>query len=159
MENPEEAEFLLNTGPDDLAEPDDPAAYDPLLRQCLTAKLPMICANPDLEVIRGGRRIICAGALALRYEDWGGKVILRGKPDPAIYPPVLAMLGVTAARALAVGDSLRTDLAGARAAGIDGAFVLSGIHQFTEPQARAEAAAIGLHPVAILPGFMWDIAS
>jgi HAD superfamily hydrolase (TIGR01459 family) len=159
MGRPEEAEFLINTGPDDLAEPDDPTVYDGLLKQCLAASLPMICANPDLEVIRGGRRIICAGALALRYAEWGGKVIMRGKPDPAIYPPVLDMLGTTAARALAVGDSLRTDLAGAKAAGIDGAFVLSGIHQFTETEARAEASAIGLHPVAILPGFMWEIAS
>ncbi len=158
VDKPEEAEFLINTGPDDLAEPDDPAVYDEFLKQCLAAKLPMICANPDLEVIRGGRRIICAGALALRYQEWGGKVILRGKPDPTIYSPVLEMLGIPARRALAVGDSLRTDLAGAKAAGIDGAFVLSGIHQFTEPQARAEAHAIGLRPVAILPGFMWDIA-
>jgi HAD superfamily hydrolase (TIGR01459 family) len=156
VEKPEEAEFLINTGPDDLTEPDDPAAYDALLTQCLAVNLPMICANPDLEVIRGGRRIICAGALAARYAEWGGQVILRGKPDPAIYPPVLEMLGTTAARALAVGDSLRTDLAGAKAAGIDGVFVLSGIHQFTETEARAEAAAIGLNPVAILPGFMWN---
>ena len=157
-EAPETADFLLNTGPDDLAAPDDPTAFDGLLRRCLAAGLPMICANPDLEVIRGGARIICAGALAERYQSWGGRVILRGKPDPAIYKPVLEMLGIPAGRALAVGDSLRTDLAGARAAGIDGVFVLSGIHEFTMEQAAVEAAAAGLVPVAILPGFVWKVA-
>lgn len=155
VEHPRDAEFLLNTGPDDLVAPDDPAAFDDLLDQALAAGLPMVCANPDLEVIRGGQRIICAGALAARYAAAGGAVILRGKPDPAIYRPVLAMLKTRAADTLAVGDSLRTDLAGAHAAGIDGVFVLSGIHEFTVAEASAEAGNLGFSPVAILPGFRW----
>ncbi|MCU4158973.1 TIGR01459 family HAD-type hydrolase [Acidiphilium sp. AL] len=152
---PAEADFLLNTGPDDLAPQDDPAAFDDVLAESLATGLPMVCANPDLEVIRDGRRIVCAGALAERYAAQGGRVILRGKPDPAIYPPTLALLGTDRARSVAVGDSLRTDLAGAKAAGIDGVFVLSGIHTLTMAQASAAAADEGLAPVAILPGFAW----
>ncbi len=119
----------------------------------------MICANPDLEVIRGGVRVICAGALALRYEQLGGAVRWLGKPDPAIYAPVLAMLGTEPARTLAVGDSLRTDIAGAAAAGLDSCWVLGGIHGEAlgddHGAAAAEAAAAGLRPVAVMPRFVW----
>jgi ribonucleotide monophosphatase NagD (HAD superfamily) len=56
---------------------------------------------------------------------------------------------------LAVGDSLRTDMAGAKAAGIDACWVLSGIHVSRPGHAPAEAAAAGIHPVAILSSFSW----
>jgi HAD superfamily hydrolase (TIGR01459 family) len=115
----------------------------------------MLCANPDLEVVRDGERIICAGALAQVYAARGGAVIQRGKPDPAIYGPTLALLGMDASRVLAIGDSLRTDIAGAKAAGIDSCWVLSGIHALDASAAPAEAAQAGLFPVAILPGFRW----
>ncbi|GBR76248.1 TIGR01459 family HAD-type hydrolase [Acidiphilium acidophilum] len=152
---PADAEFLLNTGPDDLSAQDDPAIFDVLLAESLKAGLPMVCANPDLEVIRDGRRIICAGLLAERYASWGGRVILRGKPDPAVYAPTLAMLGTARARTVAFGDSLRTDIAGAQAAGIDSVLVLTGIHTATPEQARRDCAQAMLDPVAILPGFIW----
>ncbi|MDE8349512.1 MAG: TIGR01459 family HAD-type hydrolase [Acidocella sp.] len=149
------ADFILNTGPDDYLGPDDPSVYEPALNAGLAARLPMVCANPDLEVIRDGKRIICAGILAQWYEARGGKVIQRGKPDPAIYAPTLAMLGTARARTLVVGDSLRTDIAGAKAAGIDSCWVLSGIHALHAEAAPAEAARAGLAPVAILPAFNW----
>ncbi|MBU6425371.1 MAG: TIGR01459 family HAD-type hydrolase [Rhodospirillales bacterium] len=152
---PEDADFVLNTGPDDDLGPHNAELYRPVLDACLKAGLPMICANPDLEVIKGGTRIICAGYLAQLYEADGGRVIQRGKPDPAIYKPTIAMLGTSAARSMAVGDSLRTDITGAAAAGIDSCWVLSGIHALHPEAAPAEAAASGLSPVAILPGFSW----
>ena len=152
---PEVADFVLNTGPDDDLGPHDPELYRPVLDACLQAGLPMICANPDLEVLKGGERIICAGYLAQLYAADGGKVIQRGKPDVAIYKPTLALLGTSAARTLAIGDSLRTDIAGAKAAGIDSCWVLSGIHALHPEQAPAEATASGLSPTAILPGFAW----
>jgi HAD superfamily hydrolase (TIGR01459 family) len=146
---------MLNTGPDDLLGPDDPAIYAPVLGAALAAGLPMICANPDLEVVRDGKRIICAGLLAQNYAAQGGLVINRGKPDPAIYGPTLAMLGTPKTRTLAVGDSLRTDIAGAAAAGIDACWVLSGIHALHPEHAPAEAGAAGLNPMAILTRFNW----
>ncbi|MGC8531293.1 MAG: TIGR01459 family HAD-type hydrolase [Acidiphilium sp.] len=155
VERAEQADFLLNTGPDDLAGENDPAAYDDVLNAALAAGLPMVCANPDLEVVRAGKRIICAGLLAGIYAARGGAVITRGKPDPAIYGPTLAMLGTRRQRTLAVGDSLRTDIAGAKAAGIDSVLILAGIHSFTPEQAQAACASAGLSPVAILPAFTW----
>ena len=156
---PEQASFVLNTGPDDERSPTDPAAYDDELRACLAAGLPMVCANPDLEVIRGGVRVIWAGLLPRRYEALGGQARWVGKPDAAIYRPVLAMLGVAPARVLAVGDSLRTDIAGAAGAGIPSCWVLGGIHAAElhgDRQAAATAARqAGLAPVAAVPAFVW----
>lgn len=153
--DPATADFVLNTGPDDNLGPHDASLYQPALDACLRAGLPMICANPDLEVMKGGERIICAGYLAQLYAAAGGKVIQRGKPDPAIYKPTLAMLGTARNRTLAVGDALRTDIEGAKAAGIDSCWVLSGIHATHPDQAPAEAAAQGLSPVSILAGLAW----
>jgi len=161
VESPGEASFVLNTGPDDHAGPGSMADFEDMLQECRRAGLPMICANPDLEVIRGGIRVICAGALAARYEAIGGEVRSLGKPDPAIYGPVMAMLGTPRGRTLAVGDSLRTDIAGAAAAGLDSCWVLGGIHGEAlgndegGETAMAEAKAAGLSPVAIVRAFTW----
>jgi HAD superfamily hydrolase (TIGR01459 family) len=156
---PKDADFLLNTGPDDRHNPTDPAAYDGELAMARQIGLPMVCANPDLEVVRGGRLVICAGLLAKRYEAAGGVVRWVGKPDAAIYRPVLAMLGVEKRQVLAVGDSLRTDIAGATGVGIDACWVLGGIHADrlagSAEAAERAARAAGLAPVALLPEFRW----
>ena len=158
VDTPAQADFLLNTGPDDHRSPTDVGEFEDTLQDCARHALPMICANPDLEVIRGGERVICAGALAARYEQMGGAVRSLGKPDPAIYVPVLAMLGTAKAATLAVGDSLRTDIAGATNAGIDSCWVLGGIHGEAlgdGTHAGREAAEAGLAPVAMVRSFAW----
>jgi HAD superfamily hydrolase (TIGR01459 family) len=155
VDDPAAADFLLNTGPDDILGPQDPDLYAPVLKAALQAGIPMVCANPDLEVVRDGVRIICAGLLAEYYKADGGTVIQRGKPDPAIYTPTLAMLGTSRERTLAIGDSLRTDIAGAKAAGIASCWVLSGIHALHPEAAPEEAAQMDLMPVSILPSFIW----
>jgi HAD superfamily hydrolase (TIGR01459 family) len=154
VEAPEAASFVLNTGLDDPYAETDGAVYDPLLRACAARRLPMICANPDLEIIRDGVRLLCAGILAQRYQALGGEVRSLGKPDPTIYGPVMERLGLPRSRILAVGDGLRTDIAGAQAAGIDSCWVLGGIHSHeSDPLGTAQAA--GLAPVAAIPAFVW----
>ncbi len=94
----------------------------------------MVCANPDLVVERGAERFYCAGAIADLYAATGGDVLYTGKPHRPIYDAALAkaagVRGASAepARTLAIGDSLRTDMSGAQALGIDGVFVSGGIH-------------------------------
>ncbi|HKM63243.1 MAG TPA: TIGR01459 family HAD-type hydrolase [Acidisphaera sp.] len=151
---PAAATFLLNTGPDDERDPTDMTAFEDELQACLRAGLPMVCANPDLEVIRGGVRVLCAGALAARYQVLGGAVRSIGKPDPAIYELVFALLDLPGDRVLAVGDSLRTDIAGAAAAGISAVWVLGGIDG--DPDAPdTPARQAGAEPVAAIHGFVW----
>ena len=157
---PAEAEFLVNTGPDDgVADPGALDAFVPELDACLDAGLPMICANPDLVVMRDGVRILCAGSLARYYQGRGGEVVSLGKPDPAIYVRALEMLAVPAARVLAIGDSLHTDIGGAAGAAIDSLWVLGGIHAAAlagdDAAASAEAAAQGLRPKAMIERLTW----
>ena len=164
VETPAQADFVLNTGPDDHSNPSDINEFEPVLQACREHELPMICANPDLEVIRGGVRVLCAGSLAVRYGELGGDVRSLGKQDPAIYQPVLAQLALPKHRVLAVGDSLRTDIAGAISAGLDVCWVLDGLHgeglrradgAYDPGEVAAEARAHGLAPVAAMARFSW----
>lgn len=159
-----EADFILNTGPID---PDgDLPPLEPLLHEALERRLPMICANPDLIVMRGGAREICAGAVAARYEALGGEVQYHGKPYRKIYDTCFELLGhPERARVCAVGDSLHTDIAGANAIGIDSILVTGGIHgetlgvrmgQRPDPEALAELCRREEQvPSAALPEFRW----
>jgi HAD superfamily hydrolase (TIGR01459 family) len=166
LDSAEEAEFILNTGPagwDDTIED-----FAPLLRRCLARQLSMVCANPDLVVMNGAKLALCAGALAQWYEQEGGYVRWHGKPYRSVYDTCLTVLGIADhTRILAVGDSLRTDIAGAAAAGLDSLFIAGGIHaeEFgieagtdRDPDlTRLQAALVagGLQPVAVAPHFRW----
>jgi len=151
-----DAEFILNTGPDDERDPTDVAAFDVELTEGIVRGLPMLCANPDLEVIRGGRRIICAGALAERYQAMGGEVTLVGKPGALIYQAALAKIGLPKDEVLAVGDSLRTDVAGAAAFGIDNVWVLAGIHGLSSSRDVASIATEAkVEPTFVVDRFNW----
>lgn len=159
---PEAADFILNTGP---AEWEDTVAdYAPVLAAAQRRDLPMVCANPDLVVIHAGKPALCAGALAEHYEAIGGRVRWHGKPYPSVYDSCLGLLGITdRRRLLAIGDSLRTDIAGAAAAGIDSLLVAGGVHaaDFTKGdrvdsnRIAAAITASGLHPVAATARFVW----
>ena len=109
--------------------------YRGTLKRMQERDLWMVCANPDLVVERGDLLVPCAGALALAYEAIGGRVFYAGKPHRPVYEAALAMAaklrgGVPVAhdRVLAIGDAMRTDIAGAAAFGIDSLLVARGIH-------------------------------
>ena len=125
--SPGDCDFILNTGLFD-DESETEADYAEMLAEAKSRDIPMICANPDRVVLRGDRRIPCAGAVAAAYEAIGGAVRYHGKPDAGAYDACqLLMPGIPKRRLLAVGDSLKTDIAGASQSGIDSVFVFSGI--------------------------------
>jgi HAD superfamily hydrolase (TIGR01459 family) len=158
------AEFIVNTGPDGL---DDVVEdYADVLVAAAEKKLPMVCANPDFVVIRGEQIVVCAGAIAKRYEGLGGRVAYRGKPDPAIYELAIKQIGIGDRKRIAVvGDALETDIKGANGAGLPSIWCTGGIHaealgvkygQSADPaKATALAKAEGFAPDAIIPGFYW----
>jgi HAD superfamily hydrolase (TIGR01459 family) len=130
----DQAQAILCTGlNDDRTETADD--YREVLERARALRLPLVCANPDLVVDVGGRQFICAGAVADLYERMDGEVFWAGKPHANAYEAAKAAAEairgapVERARVLAIGDSLRTDLKGAEAAGIDAIFVASGIHR------------------------------
>lgn len=127
----DEAEFVVNTGTINFE--DTVEDYLPNLKQAAAKKLPMVCANPDLVVLYGDAMAICAGQLALEYEKLGGLVRYHGKPHAEIFEKLLSRIEAKdKSKVLMIGDSLRTDIKGANAAGIDSAFILSGIHQLKD---------------------------
>jgi HAD superfamily hydrolase (TIGR01459 family) len=162
----EDAQYALCTGlrNDETETPDD---YEPELRAMAVRGLPMICANPDIVIHRGETLVYCAGALARRFEELGGSVIYAGKPHAPIYDRALALAErargepIEKRRVLAIGDGMKTDIAGATRAGLDALFVTGGIHRSLHGETPASPAdpvelqrlcdEHGLSPVAAIP--------
>ena len=129
----DEADYIVCTGLLD-DETESAEDYREMMQKARERKLTLICANPDIVVERGDRLIYCAGAIAELYRELGGNVIFYGKPHRPIYERAMALARerrchtVGLDRVLAIGDSVRTDLAGAHGFGIDCLFVTRGIH-------------------------------
>lgn len=124
--DPAEADFILVTGTETGQE--EVASFDPLLAPAAARGIPLVCANPDLVVHRGGVEEICAGSIAQRYEMLGGPVVWFGKPYPAVYRRILSECRLAPERLLCVGDALRTDVAGGAGIGTATFFIVGGIH-------------------------------
>jgi HAD superfamily hydrolase (TIGR01459 family) len=126
VDDPADADFILVTGTETGQEAVD--SFDSLLMPAAKRGIPMVCANPDLVVHRGGVEEICAGSIAQRYELLGGQVIWFGKPYPAVYRRILSECYLSPDRLLCVGDALRTDVAGGGGIGASTLFTVGGIH-------------------------------
>jgi HAD superfamily hydrolase (TIGR01459 family) len=164
----ESADYAVCSGlTDDTVE--TPEDYRDLIAQMRERGLTMICANPDIVVERGDTLVYCAGAIADLYAEAGGEVIYAGKPHRPIYEQALEIAQRTRGkradhgRVLAIGDSVRTDLKGAAAFGIDCLFVTAGIHAEElgardDPDARALGdifAAAQVYPKAVMRRLAW----
>ena len=129
----EQADYIVCTGLFD-DETESAEDYRGMMLQARERKLTLVCANPDIVVERGDRLIYCAGAIAELYRELGGEVIFYGKPHRPIYERAMALAAeqrghpAELRHVLAIGDSVRTDLAGAHGFGIDCLFVTRGIH-------------------------------
>jgi len=163
------ADYVVCSGLfDDTTE--TPDSYRDMLAAIRARSLFMVCANPDVVVERGDALVYCAGALADAYVALGGEVLYCGKPHAPIYDAALATAAAlrggqmpSRRRVLAIGDSVRTDLKGAQAFGLDYLFVTSGIH--AEEYGSREApdlaalnaifAAAGVTPKAAMRGLAW----
>lgn len=122
------ADFILNTGAKSwkcqLKE------YEEILQKAYENHLPMICTNPDKIVMFDGVEVLCAGGIAARYQELGGFVRYHGKPFKEVYSVVLKLFpGIELNRVLAIGDSLETDIQGAKSAGISSLMIIGGVHR------------------------------
>jgi HAD superfamily hydrolase (TIGR01459 family) len=135
-----EADYVVCSGFDN-DEEETVEDYRPQLEAMRRRNLLMVCANPDLIVERGHMILPCAGTIALAYEEMGGEVFYAGKPHRPVYERALAVASDLAGhaipkeRVLAIGDAIRTDIAGAVGFGIDALMIARGIH----------AEELGLH--------------
>lgn len=160
-----QAAFVSCTGLVDY-ETETPDDYEDLLREAQLRGLTLVCANPDVVVQLGDTLAYCAGALARRYEEMGGAVVIAGKPNPPIYDlayaRIEALRGATGKdRILAVGDGPDTDIKGALAEGLDALFITAGIHAgrfsggFDRSHAEALLAEQGLSARFVAPALTW----
>jgi HAD superfamily hydrolase (TIGR01459 family) len=165
----EDADYVVCTGLfDDTIE--TPDSYRDMLAAMRARGLFMVCANPDVVVERGDTLVYCAGALADAYAALGGEVLYCGKPHAPIYDMALQTAASLRGgripsrdRVLAIGDSVRTDLKGAAAFGLDVMFVTSGLH--AEHYGSREApdlaalnkvfAEAGVAPKAVVSALKW----
>jgi HAD superfamily hydrolase (TIGR01459 family) len=136
----DEADYVVCSGFDN-DEEETVEDYRASLEAMRRRDLLMVCANPDLIVERGHMILPCAGTIALAYEEMGGEVFYAGKPHGPVYDRALAVAAelngqaIPKERVLAVGDAIRTDIAGAVGFGIDALMIARGIH----------AEELGLH--------------
>jgi ribonucleotide monophosphatase NagD (HAD superfamily) len=168
----EQADYVVCTGLFD--DNETPADYESQFAHMRARGLEFISANPDITVHVGDHELYCAGALARRYAELGGRVLQAGKPFAPIYERALALANEKAgrpilkSRVLAIGDSLQTDIRGAIDQGLQALFISNGIHRAefhpgegplprpfdATAYARATAAA-GLSPLAVMPELAW----
>lgn len=125
------AQGIVCTGPfNELSE--TPEAYRGRFLSAKARGLKMLCANPDLVVDYGDRRVYCAGALAQLYDQMGGEVLFFGKPHPPIYDLARRRASDTGLkfdpeRIIAIGDGIGTDIKGGMAEGLDTLFITGGL--------------------------------
>ncbi len=164
----QDAEAIVCTGLEDDRN-ETAETYRPLLERALGRRMPFVCANPDLVVDVGGELLPCAGIVAQLYEQMGGEVYWAGKPHAPAYKLALRTIAkirgshADPQRILAIGDAVRTDLAGAAAAGLASMFIAQGIHRdevlrhgSIEPAALKELlATLTVKPVAAMIGVEW----
>ncbi len=165
----ESADYVVCTGLfDDTVE--TPESYRDMFAAMRQRALFMVCANPDIVVERGDDLVYCAGALADAYAALGGEVLYCGKPHAPIYDMALSTAAALRGgripvpdHVLAIGDSVRTDLKGAAAFGLDVMFVTSGLH--AEHYGSRDApdlealnkifAEAGVAPKAVMSALKW----
>jgi HAD superfamily hydrolase (TIGR01459 family) len=143
----QDAEGIVCTGlfDDQTETPDD---YRATLLLAKTRGLPMLCANPDLVVDMGDKRIYCAGAIAQAYEEMGGTALYFGKPHPPIYDLARRRLAAHVGRddlsVLCIGDGIGTDVQGGQAEGLDTLFITGGLaaDQFGADVANPDAGML-----------------
>lgn len=146
VSDPSQAKFVLNTGYERDFQPHEDVL--PTLKKLLQHKLPLLCVNPDHEVVKlDGTQMLCAGTLAEAYSDMGGPVDYVGKPFEDVYERALNVLG--SGNVLCIGDNPLTDIMGAQEEGLDSLLITGGILAI-----RGEEPDLDIiDPTHVLPSF------
>lgn len=163
--NAAEANFAIVTG---FSMDNSEIEHDiPTLEACFKHKLPLLCANPDIVVVRlDGSRSLCAGVVANTYAEMGGEVINFGKPHKNAYERAFELLHIKDTNRIAmIGDNLDTDIKGGNENGVDTYLIAGGIlaeelgivhGQLPDVDAlETICKPKGVCPFGVLPGFVW----
>ena len=136
-EDLEKAEFVLITNTwDDVMYSLDCEKKQQFLKMIAEQKKPIICNNPDIKIpiIQGeDAQRLCAGAVGKGVEMHNGSVIYYGKPYSQIYEYAFDYIDkkyniTDKTKILAIGDSIDTDIKGAKNNHIDSTLVTIGLY-------------------------------
>lgn len=94
-------------------------AFMPDLEKAVSLNLPAVCANPDFFALYKDLKYYTGGSAAKWYEEHGGTAYWIGKPFTNIFDYALKITGSDKNKTVMIGDTLRTDIAGAKNAGLD----------------------------------------
>ena len=132
------ADVVVIAGHDDLHFSELRAATQAILNGA-----EMVAAGRDRTYPMGDGPWPGTGAVVAALEYATGQTARSvGKPDPQMFLTALDRLGP--GRALVIGDRLESDLAGAAAAGLDGAIVLTGVSSRDEADAARNPAPVAI---------------
>lgn len=131
-----------------LNQEEDTSVYDNELELIHKSGKPIYCPNPDRRAFFGDDLRYTAGYFADKIITLGGNVISVGKPSLDMYDfaaQFISPLPLDKKRILMIGDTLETDIQGARNFGIDSLLVLSGISGLKN-NSNSSAAVEEFHP-------------
>tara|TARA_R110001592_G_scaffold18520_15_gene76731 strand:+ start:849 stop:1751 length:903 start_codon:yes stop_codon:yes gene_type:complete len=129
-------------------------AYLDDLKLAYQNNLELVVSNPDLVAMQpDGTLKTCPGAIASAYQEMGGVVHWHGKPQQKIYKMCKELVGGWV-NAVAVGDSLEHDIAGANGADISSLLITSGIH--AKALSDEKSIKILCHEYSVQPSFYVD---
>ena len=160
-----QADFILLTG-SDAPEKTIQDYYDPLLKEASRKQIKMFCANPEKTITIAGVNHEGSGGIARRYEEFGGVVNYIGKPFPSVFQYAMSLfVDIYPSQICVVGDSLATDIRGARYLDLDCALIASGVHKgsFSRVKSTSDIHKMlkilgknhGCDPTYFLPKFHW----
>jgi HAD superfamily hydrolase (TIGR01459 family) len=161
----DQASFILLTG-SDAPEKTFENYYDGILKKASRRSLKMVCANPEKHITLNRRNYIGGGAIARRYEQFGGVVHYIGKPYPLVYNHCFSLFeNIYPSQVCVIGDSLATDIQGATNLDIDCALIANGVHKgsFSKVTSKADIQKMlkilgknfGCEPTYFIPKFHW----
>ncbi len=113
---------------------EDEEFWTRILEEAAKKDIPALCINPDFQAPHGDLFHYTPGYFANKYKILGGSVRYFGKPHVPIYEFALSenikKSFLSKKSIIAIGDSLTTDVKGAKAFGIDSLlFLRRGVHK------------------------------
>lgn len=136
----DQADFIyLNTPYSEGRDQTDPAVFESQLEAITQSKLPVICPNPDDYAQHGDPPVFVVrqGAIAKKLEKEGVDVRYIGKPHKQAFDfacKAIGLLRPLAQRIVMVGDNPKTDILGAKEAGLASALLVdTGVLSYLYP--------------------------
>lgn len=130
----ESANLILISAFRDMGE--DFADITNIFHQAKLLAIPLLCANPDTQVLHQDYVRKCSGYFANIYKEMGGKVYFAGKPEKLIFDQAIestmkflnsdSLRDRNSYKFLMIGDNFSTDIEGANNSSIDSGLVITG---------------------------------